>query len=104
MDALDSISSNVLDPSVIKAQGAGKAYQSVATSMAIAVQDATDYLRTMNVVSQAATAVCIEKIIEQQFQYIPSLLVVQKNMDKSVETFSKIVEAAGSGLSKFPSS
>lgn len=105
MSQLDQINSQVLDPSVIKAQGAGKAYQAVATSMAITVQDATDYMRTMSVVSQAALSLCIEKIVvEQDPAYVPILAIVQENMDKSIETFGKMVKAAGEGLKNFPSS
>lgn len=100
MSNLDLVNSQA----VIKAQGAGKAYQSVATSMAITVQDATDYMRTISIVSQAAQAKCIEKIVvEKDPSYALILAVVQENMDKSIETFGKMVEAAGKGLKNFPS-
>ncbi len=49
----------VLTPQVIQASGAGKAYQSVAQSSAIAVQDAADYLRNVMTISGVAYGVAM---------------------------------------------
>ena len=45
-----------LSPAVIKASGAGKAYQSVTQSTAIAIGDATSYLRNIETIATAAAA------------------------------------------------
>lgn len=49
----------LLSPAVVRASGAGKAYQSVAQSTAITVQDATDYLRNVMTISGVATGVAV---------------------------------------------
>ena len=105
MEDVEFINSQVLDPTIIKAEGAGKAYQAVAASMAITVQDATDYMRTMSIVTQAAQAVCIEKlVVEKDLTYVAILEQVQTNMAKSIELFSKMIAAAAEGVKTFPSS
>lgn len=108
MSNLSQINSQVLDPQVVKTEGAGKAYQSVANSMAITVQDATDYLRTSLMVSAAAIAVCIEKMVEAPEanveKYGPVLEKAQQNIVTSTENFTKVGMAAGNVLRNFPSS
>ena len=104
---LSQINSQVLDPQVVRTEGAGKAYQSVANSMAITVQDATDYLRTNLMVSGAAIAVCIEKMVaapeENVETYGPVLEKAQQNIATAIENFTQVGLAAAEVLSKFPS-
>ena len=54
-----------MTPAVIKASGAGKAYQSVAQSTAIAIQDAADALRNASVVSLTASGVAVAQMLAQ---------------------------------------
>lgn len=107
-DKLAQINAQVLDPKVVKTMGAGKAYQSVATSMAITVQDATDYLRTVSVVCQSAIAVFTEQFVasegEMPSKYPEKIEQVTKTMEKSVEVFTQMGKAAGEVLKNFPSS
>jgi hypothetical protein len=107
MSNLSQINSQVLDPQVVKTEGAGKAYQSVANSMAITVQDATDYLRTNLMVSGAAIAVCIEKMVAAPEtnveKYGPVLEKAQENLATAIKNFTQVGMAAGDVLSKFPS-
>lgn len=51
--------SGLLNPAVVRASGAGKAYQSVAQSTAIAVQDSADYLRNVMTISSVAYGVAM---------------------------------------------
>lgn len=106
MSNLSQINSQVLDPQVVKTEGAGKAYQSVANSMAITVQDATDYLRTNLMVSAAASAVCIEKMVENPanvVEYGPVLAAAQANIATAIENFTQVGMAAANVLKNFPS-
>ena len=50
-------------PAQIIHEGAGKAYQSVAQSTAIAIQDATDNLRNLNTISTTAIGVALAQFI-----------------------------------------
>ena len=104
-DELAKISAQVLDPKVVKTMGAGKAYQSVATSMAITVQDATDYMRTVSVVCQSAIAVFTVKLVATQDpQYAEKIGKVTQTMEKSIKVFKEMGTAASEVLNNFPSS
>jgi hypothetical protein len=47
----------------IQLAAAGRAYQSVAQSAAIAIQDATDYLRSINTISSTAMGIGIAMVV-----------------------------------------
>lgn len=106
-DELAQIKAQVLDPKVVKMMGAGKAYQSVATSMAITVQDSTDYLRTISVVCQSAIAAFTVQYVSTEGvrppQYEEKIKTLSKTMEQSIEVFTKMGKAAGEVLSNFPS-
>lgn len=78
----------------IQASGQGKAYQSVAQSTAIAVQDATDALRNVTTVASTAAGVALAQILAtgNATQYQPA-----------IADFAAVGEAAGKVLSSFPS-
>lgn len=95
-----------LDPTVVKTEGAGKAYQSVAQSMALAVQDATDYLRNISTVASTAVAVATEMMIsdpEKLGEYVQIINQAQETVNKAAETFQGIGNDAGDVLKNFPS-
>ncbi len=103
------LANDVDDPKVVKIQGAGKAYQSVAQSMALAVQDATDYLRSISTIANTAVAVATELMItdaadpEKVAQYIKIINQAQNTVNKAAETFKDIGTDAGDILNDFPS-
>ncbi len=104
---VSQINAQLLDPQVVKTQGAGKAYQSVAQSMAIAVQDATNYLENALIVSSAAIAVATEKMVSNPPANIPIYSPVIEQAGKTVEmatkNFTDIGMKAGEILKNFPS-
>lgn len=104
---VSKINAELLDPTTVKIQGAGKAYQSVAQSMAIAVQDATNYLENALIVSSAAIAVATEKMVANPPANIPIYSPVIEQAGKTVEmaakNFSDIGMKAGEVLKNFPS-
>lgn len=103
---LDTVSDAVLCPNVVKVQGAGKAYQMVAQSMAIAIQDATDHLRNISTISSTAVAVATEQMIanpDKFEQYSKILDKAQYSVTKATCSFKTIGEDAGHILKQFPS-
>ena len=105
-DDLSQISAQVLDPQVVKTMGAGKAYQSVATSMAITVQDATDYLRTVSIACQSAIAAFTVQFVESGGSdplYAQNIEQMATTMEKSIQVFTDMGKAAAEVLNNFPS-
>ncbi len=94
-----------MDPATIKKSGAGKAYQSVAQSMAIAIQDATDYQRNILAISGAAIGIATAKFAET---FNPAYLLVIEEAQKLVPEAAKDVALIGKNaatiLNEFPSS
>ncbi|WP_124974408.1 hypothetical protein [Aphanothece sacrum] len=105
---VSQINAQLLNPQVVKTQGAGKAYQSVAQSMAIAVQDATNYLENALIVSSAAIAVATEKIVSNPPAnlpiYTPVIQQAGKTVTMAAQNFSDIGMKAAAVLKNFPSS
>jgi hypothetical protein len=52
-------------PQATKASGSGKAFQAVAQSAAMAVQDATDHLRNMSAVSTTAVGSALAQLLAE---------------------------------------
>ena len=96
----------VFAPEIVKVQGAGKAYQSVAQSMAIAVQDITDHMRNISTIATTAVAVTTELMIanpDKLQQYSQILDKAQGSVDQAAKSFQEVVKQAGEGLKTFPS-
>ena len=103
---LNTINDAVLDPEVVKIQGAGKAYQMVAQSMAIAIQDVTDHLRNISTISSTAVAVTTELMIanpDKFEQYSKIMDKAQGSITRATLSFEKIGKDAGQILREFPS-
>ena len=104
-EAVDLIHKYNLSPQVVKTEGAGKAYQAVAQSMSLAIQDATEHLRNVSAVAQAAIAVSTElmiatKEVEPYSQFIDK---AQDTVDRAETTFKNVGMDAGDILKRFPS-
>ena len=106
-DELEKITKLNLNPQVVKTEGAGKAYQAVAQSMALAIQDATDYLRNIEAMAQAAIAVSTEKIVQNPEENSgPYGKTIQESISmvgSVAATFHDIGMKAGDILKRFPS-
>ncbi|NEQ40436.1 MAG: hypothetical protein F6K40_31085 [Okeania sp. SIO3I5] len=94
-----------LAPEIVKTEGAGKAYQSVAQSMAIAVQDATDNLRNITTISSTAIAVCTQLMIAERkvTPYAEIIAKSQETLSSTVKIFEKVGKSSGTILKEFPS-
>lgn len=95
----------VISQNVIKASGAGKAYQSVAQSTAIAVQDAADNLRNMSIISTTAAGVAMAQLLATgDSKYADAIDTANKLVTNAVTNFSTVGKNAAEVLSDFPSS
>lgn len=94
-----------LGAQVVRTSGAGKAYQSVAQSAAIAVQDAADALRNVSTIATAAAGVALAQMLagNDAPKYQTVLNSAQDMMKSATEDFGKIGESASAILKNFPS-
>ncbi len=93
-----------MSPDVLRRSGAGKAYQSVAQSTAIAVQDATDHLRNVMTISTTAIGVALAQLLSTgDTQYAQAIDEANAVMASAAEQFKKVGENAATILNSFPS-
>ena len=100
------VSSNAAVPTstVIREEGAGKAYQSVAQSTAIAIQDAADNLRNINTISATAMGVSMAQFIETgDTKYAEAIELAQKMATVAASNFMLIGTNAADVLKGYPS-
>ena len=97
-------SDNSITPQLIKQEGAGKAYQSVAQSTALAIQDAVDNLRNINTVSTTAQGVAMAQMIATGLPqpWTDILAAAQAMSAAAVVNFSAISAASAAALNAYP--
>lgn len=105
---LDSITQSqgaTITQSVIKTSGAGKAYQAVAQSMAIAVQDAADYVRNIGTITNTAIGVALAEMLAtgETAPYETVIKDASAAMTQATSNFLTLGQNAGSVLENFPS-
>lgn len=85
-------------------QSQGMAVQSVAQSMAIAVQDATDLLRNVSTIETTAIGVATSKWISEpaNLLYKPIIDQSMQVMQETAKVFSTIGNSAGAIVGNFP--
>jgi hypothetical protein len=103
VDVLGKVQLATMSPQVVLTSGAGKAYQSVAQSAAIAVQDAADALRNMSTIATTASGVAIAQLLATgDPKYATALTEVQTMMKAATDDFAKVGDAATTVLKNFP--
>ncbi|MEZ0244874.1 MAG: RebB family R body protein [Sphingomonas sp.] len=83
----------------------GKAYQSVALSTAIAIQDAADYLRNMATIATTATGVATAQFLANPGStedYVAAMMATQQLMAAAVANFEAVGASAEQILKNFP--
>jgi len=94
-----------MNPALIRLAGAGRAYQSVAQSTAIAIQDATDYLRNVSTISATAIGVALAQIAATKGSEGTQLLAAAQGLvPVAVTDFSNIGAAAITVATNYPNS
>lgn len=107
VDTITVVQDSTMIPGVVKTSGAGKAYQAVAQSSAMAIQDAADYLRNMGTMSTTAVGAAMAQLLAdpQDFpMYKEVLNEAQGLVTKASHNFKTIGEDAATVLQKFPAS
>lgn len=104
IDAINQTQTAVMSQQIVLTGGAGKAYQMVAQSCAIAIQDAADNLRNMNTIAATAIGVAMAQYLATgDEQYVTALAEAQKLIDAANRNFQAVGEAAANVLKQFPS-
>lgn len=104
LDAINQTQLATMAPQALLASGSGRAYQAVAASAAIAVQDATDMLRNISTVSTTAIGVAMAQMLEGDAGARETLNAAQSALDTAVRSYASICEAASMALKGFPHS
>lgn len=103
LNAVEMTNQSVTGPSVPQRQGAGNAYQAVAQSMAISVQDASMLLRNLSTIATTAIGVATAKLVGGDATMIPVIEASQKVITDAAEAFKTIGVNSGEILQNFPS-
>jgi hypothetical protein len=104
LDAVNQIQAAVLSPQVVRTSGAGKAYQSVAHSASIAVQDAADALRGISIIAATGSGVAMTRFLATgDTKYLLGITAAQDMVKLATEDFARISVAAAEALKGFPS-
>jgi uncharacterized protein YukE len=103
VDLINQVHRATLYEDRITRSGAGKAYQSVAQSSAIAVQDATDALRNISTIATTAAGVAIAQLLATgNGQYVDALKEIQKMVTSAADDYAKVGAAATVIINQFP--
>jgi methylphosphotriester-DNA--protein-cysteine methyltransferase len=93
-----------MNPTLIKIAGAGRAYQSVAQSAAIAIQDATDYMRNMSTIAVTATGIGMAQLVAGISNGQKVIDAATKLIGTTVTNYTNITQAAIQVATNFPKS
>lgn len=102
-DTLVVLRRSTLGQDVVRASGQGKAYQAVAQSVALAIQDATDNLRNMSTIGATAMGVALAHYMETgKDEHKQALEAAKGIVNTAVDTFRDIGSHAAALLASFP--
>jgi len=103
IDVINQVQTATMSAQVVRTSGAGKAYQSVAQSTAIAVQDAADALRNISMIATTAAGVAMAQLLATgEDKYAKALGQAQAMMKAATEDFAQVGTAASTVLKDYP--
>jgi hypothetical protein len=103
IEVINAVQAATMAPQVVKTSGAGKAYQSVAQSTAIAVQDAADNLRNVSTIATTAIGVAMAQYLAtKDAKYAEVIKEAKAVMSDATQNFGDIGSAAATILRGFP--
>ena len=103
ISAINATRAATLSPELVVLEGAGKAYQSVAQSMAIAIQDAADNLRNVNTLATTAMGVALAQLLATGEPQYAEVITVAQNMSATASaTMLAVGQDAAQVLRSFP--
>jgi hypothetical protein len=104
VDAVNQTQMATMSPQVVLTSGAGKAYQAVAQSAAIAIQDAVDALRHTSAIATTASGIALTQFLASgDPRYLDALSQTQAMVTAAIENFERAGGAAIQILEVFPS-
>ena len=105
LDALtQTMRATTMTPEALTATANGKAYQAVAQSAALAIQDAVDALRGTTAIATTASGIALAQFLSTgDPRYLEVLERAQQMVNSAIADFSAIGGAATSLLNEFPS-
>ncbi|MET0355395.1 hypothetical protein [Pedobacter sp. R20-19] len=95
-----------ITPQIMQDEGTVKAFQSIAQSTALAVQDAVDNLRNVNTISSTAIGVAMAQMLAvpaDAVQYTPIVTAAQALATTAAANFLVVGQNAATILNGFPS-
>jgi hypothetical protein len=104
IDAINQIQLAVMSPQSVRTSGAGKAYQLVAHSAALAVQDAADALSGMSTIAATASGVALTRFLTTgDPKYLAGVAAALDMVKLATEDFTRVSTAASAAVNGFPS-
>lgn len=104
VDAVNQAQMATMSPQVVLTGGAGKAYQAVAASAALAIQDAVDALRHSSTIATSASGMALAQFLASgDPRYLEALAAVQEMMVSATQNFAAVGTAAAAIVKEFPS-
>jgi hypothetical protein len=104
IDAINQTELATMSPQVVATGGAGKAYQAVAQSAALAIQDAVDALRRTTAIATSASGIALAQFLASgDPRYLEVLSRTQAMMTSAIDDFAKAGDVAARILKEFPS-
>lgn len=102
--AIEQTQQAVLSAQVVRTSGAGKAYQLAAQSAAIAIQDATEALRSMSTITTTAASVAMANFLATgDEKYLRGISAARDMMATATDDFAAVAAFAIKVMTDFPS-
>ena len=103
IDVINQAQTATMSAQVVLTSGAGKAYQSVAQSSAIAVQDAAESLRNVATIASTAAGTAIAHFLATgDDRYLRAVHEAREMMTSATADYAAIGAAAVKVLQEFP--
>lgn len=103
VDSVKEVQKLMLSPEIVRRTGAGGAYLIAAQAAAIAIQDATSYLRSMATVNVAAVSVATALLAETGApRYGEILRELQVGLKEALSYYKEVGESAAQVLKEMP--
>jgi len=104
VDAINQIQLAVMSPQSVRTSGAGKAYQVVAHSAALAVQDAANALGGVSTLAATASGVALTRFLTTgDAKYLAGVAAALDMVKSATDDFARISTAASVAVRSFPS-
>lgn len=103
IDTINQVQLATMAPQVVMTSGAGKAYQSVAQSSAIAVQDSADAMRNLSTIATTAIGIAMAQLLAtKDAQYVTVIVAAQQVMTQANVEFGQVGATAAAVVKGYP--